>query len=648
VLSWRYDGEQFWLSAALSPDGKLLAVQGEGNLVHLIDAATGKEIRGVEGPNKYPDRRPGSLRTQAEAVRFLTFSRDSRFMAGAARNSLCVWEVATGKLHHQIKSGRGQLAYSPDGKHLACGDEEALRLYEIASGKQVQLEQAEGWLQFPAFSPDGKTLAAQYGCAIRLWDMATGKRRAPYLGHDHPALCLAFSPDGTSLASGSGEVSGSCEVLVWDVATRKPRHAFTGDSFDAQSLAFSPDGKMLASCDRGRESSIYLWDLDHGRLKREFFAHISGVQSVVFSPEGKTLASAGWDDRLRLWDVASGQRLRQMRISDSQSRRVTFAPDGKTLLVAGRNNESSLWRTDSGQKVHDLGGAEDKYRSVLFAAFLPDGKTILSRDFSDGRRPFNGVRFWDAQSGRLLRSLPMSNRDPWWLRMALSPDGKTLATGGGLWDTDTGKRLTRLPEHPGGVAALAFSPDGKLLASGGWDSTVLLWDVGHARLEHLWTELAAADADSAQAVKKLAAKPEEAVPFLRDRLRRAADIEVRAGGLIADLDSDEFPVREKASAELEKLGPDVAFALRATLERDPSAEVRRRIQTLLDRMKRPGEESAGWDPRSVRLSLTVLEEIGTLSAQQILEELTKGPASSSVARQARTALERLAKRQNGR
>jgi WD40 repeat protein len=480
-----------------------------------------------------------------------------------------------------------------------------------------------------------------------------------YRGHDNPVVSLAYSPDGASLASGyEGDGKGTDgKVHVWDLATRKPRHVFPGHFPHVLSLAFSPDGKILASGEEAWESSIRLWDLGCGRLTREFFAHLNGVQSLAFSPDGKTLASAGKDARVRLWDVASGERLRQIRVSDSQFKAVTFSPDGKTLLVAGTKGELSLWQADSGQKVRDLGGAGDRNRAVVYAAFLPDGKTILSREFGSARGPINEVRFWDAQSGRLLRSFPMNDSYPFGMRYALSPDGKTLATSGHegrkpvihLWDTDSGKQFVWLHEHPGErVPVLAFSPDGKFLASGGGDTTVLLWDIGRARLEHLWAELVAAEGDSARTIKGLAAKPEKAVPFLKERLRRAAEMEVRASDLIADLDSDRFQVREKASRELEKLGPDASFALRAALRGNPSNEVRRRIQALLDGMKNPGGEPAGWDPRRVWLSLAFLEEVGTPEARQVLEELAKGPASSSVAREARAVLERRAKRPKSR
>src|SRR5207244_3587658 len=120
--------------------------------------------------------------------------------------------------------------------------------------------------------------------------------------------------------------------------------------------------------------------------------------------------------------------------------------------------------------------------------------------------------------------------------LALSPDGNTLATGGSyrdpviqLWDTTTGKPVGRFSGHNGGAAeSLTFSPDGKTLASGGRDTTVLLWGVARARLEHRWAELAGGQDEASRAGKGLAATPEEAIPFLKDRLRRAAAAEDRA------------------------------------------------------------------------------------------------------------------------
>ncbi len=666
-------GQTLFFSAALSPDGKLLVVSGESNRAHLVDIATGKEIRQIEGPNPAPHLKPGFSRTMTEAVYWFAFSPDGGLVAATGKDSVCMWDVRSGKLRYAIKGSHGRLAFSPDGKYLACGDEGAIRLFVAADGKEVRrFERHAGFVHALAFSPDGRNLASAQGYAVSLWDVATGKRVHHFPGHESPVACLAFSPDGTTLASGDNEDG---ILLVWDLARRTPRHSFTGHFPGVLSVAYSPDGKIIATGDGyhgtgGMDAQIRLYSAAEGLLLKQFPGHLNGVQSLAFSPDGQTLASAGYDARAKLWDVATGKRLHQIRGADSALKSAAFSPDGKILLLASSSGELALWHVDSGRKLRDLGAAGDEGRAVLFAAFLADGKTILAREFSQGRRvpraqrvlakpappiepvTTSEVLLWEADSGRLLRSFPISTAQPYNDSYALSPDGKTLATTGRdyrdsaiqLWDTTTGRPLGRLNGHTGGaVTSLAFSPDGRTLASGGRDTTVLLWDVPRARLEHLWSELAGGRDDAARAIKKLAARPAEAIPFLRERLRRAAELEARASSLIPNLDDDNFAVREKATRELEELGPEAAFALRLALQGSPTVEVRARIQRILDKMKTPEGEPQGFDPRSVWLSLAVLEEIGTPEARQVLQELAKGPAKSTLVRQAKAALERLAK-----
>src|SRR5262249_18318685 len=148
--------------------------------------------------------------------------------------------------------------------------------------------------------------------------------------------------------------------------------------------------------------------------------------------------------------------------------------------------------------------------------------------------------------------------------------------------------------------------------------------------------------ETSRAGKALATTPEQSVPFLSDRLRRAAALEGRAHRFIANLDDDDFEVREKASRDLEALGPEAAVPLRLAPPGSPRVEVRNRIRRVLDKLK----PSAGEDlqPRSVVPALAVLEEVGSPAARQTLEELAKGPSGSVVAHEARKALVRLAKR----
>src|SRR5206468_630854 len=176
----------------------------------------------------------------------------------------------------------------------------------------------------------------------------------------------------------------------------------------------------------------------------------------------------------------------------------------------------------------------------------------------------------------------------------------------------------------GPVLSLAFSADGRLLACGGANTTVLVWRLPALALptrpggdpEALWRDLADADpARAYRAVLALAAAPGRAVPLIKERLkpRPAADPR-RVARLVADLDSDEFEVREKASEELATLGPGAEAALRKALAGEVSAEVRSRVEDLLAGLEKGS--AARERLRDLR-AVEVLERAGTPAAREL-------------------------------
>ena len=214
--------------------------------------------------------------------------------------------------------------------------------------------------------------------------------------------------------------------------------------------------------------------------------------------------------------------------------------------------------------------------------------------------------------------------------------------------------------HAGEVFALAFTPNGKRLLSGSRDTTALVWDRSDVRprerppekersakeWDELWSRLGDADAVRAYAALcTIVASRKQAVSVFQGRLRAETDPDWKQiSQLIADLDSDQFSTRKKASDELEKVGEPIAPALRKALEGEPTLEARKRLEELL--AKATDKPPAGETLRSLR-AVEVLEHIATPEARQFLQKLAGGTPDARLTGEAKAALERLAKRPTG-
>jgi WD40 repeat protein len=621
---------------ALTPDGRQLVFLSGG--VYLYDTATGKQVRELAAGGT-----GGGL--AFSAYYFPEVSPDGRLLVLSGPRELHLWDLRSGKHLARRDGVRGPVAFSPGGDRLACSGHRAIHLLQTRTLKVIRAfephDENRGTYAL-AFSPDGKRLALGGEFSISLWDVATGKRLNDPAGHLSVVHSLRFSPDGRLLASGGQDGA----ALVWDVATRRAKHRFRGHYLAVLGLGFSPDGRLLATGDGqpaygtdSREAQVRLWDLGRGRLRRQWYGHLSAVRDLDFSPDGKLLASAGGDDRARLWEAATGKRLRQVReVAGCKS--AGFSPGRKTVLVHGSAGDLFLWEVATGKKALSFREFRGDYgRGLVLARWLGDGRRVA------GAGP-GGLRFWDAASGKELRAVRVPAHPSGADAFALSPDGKTFAaregSGGddavGLWDADTGECFARLRGHTGPVSALAFSPDSGTLASGGYDTTVLLWDVGRLRLGHL---LGKALAGHEGAIRGLAADPAKAAAFLQGRLERAAKAEARAAGLIKELDSDDFATRERATRGLVRLGPEAVFPLRAALEGRPSPEARSRLRRALGELERAGGADPALDPGWVRAALSLLETLGTPQARRAIEELAAGPKGAMVTREAAAAVGRL-------
>jgi WD40 repeat protein len=238
-------------------------------------------------------------------------------------------------------------------------------------------------------SPDGRTLASTSGDkTIRLWDVATRKGRATLPGPDaYPEdWTVVFSPDGKTLAA-AGVASG--EIRVWDVAGGRELAVLAGDQDHVRCLAFSPDGGTLAS--GGRDGTLRLWDVA-GHGGRTLCDKGRPIKCVAFCCDGKTLATvADASNAIELWDVAGGKPRATLRGRDKLYH-LAASPDGRMLAAGDAGCGVKLWDAAAGKEkflqasqLSDAGG---------YLGFSPDGKTLAA--IGSGNR----LEFWDVASGK--------------------------------------------------------------------------------------------------------------------------------------------------------------------------------------------------------------------------------------------------------
>ena len=456
---------------AFSPDGDILATttwDPPGNKkITLWDVASGQQLRTLE--------RQSSGGSEEGGVG-VAFSPDGKILAcGYEMGSITLWDITDwNELRTLTGNARGvlRLVFSPDGNILAsAGFEGPLKLWDVASGQELRTFGGDIWGVSMSFSPDGKTILASIpgDTAIKLWDVASGQELRTLDWQGTFIYSVAVSPYGNIIASGSN--AGS--ITLWDAAKGQELRTLTGHPDSISDLTFSPDGKMLAS--GSSDNTIKLWDVDSGQVLSAFDGDLQG-SSIAFSPDGKILAVGGTDGKVKLWDTTTGLELRAMGGESGGCFKygvysLAFSPDGKIVASGYAGELITLWVAINGEQLRTIYGADSGtmyYISSL--AFSPGGEILASG--SSGMK----IKLWDVASGSELRTF---GGDTEISSVAFSRDGDVLASGGDmglikLWDTASGRELKNLAEP---AASLAFSHDGEVLVSGAWNGTVRLWGI---------------------------------------------------------------------------------------------------------------------------------------------------------------------------
>jgi WD40 repeat protein len=237
-------------------------------------------------------------------------------------------------------------ARSADGRRVAALDGGGnLRAWEMPSRRELFARKAHTAAGSVAIDPAGKLLASGGGVhgqsgELKVWEVSTGELRLDLPGHGSVVNNLAFSPDGTRLAS------SSIDGLLRLQDTRSGAILWAHQGAAPMGLEFSPDGAALACGDW--DGLVTIRETDSGREVRSLRGHTKTVQGVAFHPDGRRLASGSVDNTVRLWDLSSGQ---EALVLKSEKPLVAFSPDGHTLFATGNGPQVRLWRDTAGPEA---------------------------------------------------------------------------------------------------------------------------------------------------------------------------------------------------------------------------------------------------------------------------------------------------------
>ncbi|RQH18901.1 S-layer homology domain-containing protein [Okeania hirsuta] len=280
------------------------------------------------------------------------------------------------------------------------------------------------------------------------------------------ALSVTISFDGEILASSRGQ-----DILLWNLQTGKLLDTLSSHQANVRSVAISPDGKTLAS--GSGDGTVKLWDIPTGEMLVSFL-HSGVVTAVGFTADGRAVIGCSADRGMKSWDIYTGQLLHRM----NGTQPIAFGAGGLRMAASGGPRFIRLWNAEQGQLLKNLSIPNtNNNRGIEAIAFSEDGQTIAHAMKGESK-----ILVWDVESWKVRYTLEKHSQAI--KAIAISPDGKILASSSedgniNLWDLGTGKLLRSIK----GDGAIVFSPDSKQLVSVSQDNIIQLWQIYGSAIE---------------------------------------------------------------------------------------------------------------------------------------------------------------------